>query len=111
MTVDEELLDGLDDGQVAAVLAMLSDPRPVLTVVGPAGAGKTTMLAVAVTSWQRAGFSVFGVGPSATAARQLRDGAGTAADTLHKLVYEHSVKQTAGRGPADAMWDLPERSV
>ena len=90
---------------------MLSDPRPVLTVVGPAGAGKTTMLAVAVTSWQRAGFSVFGVGPSATAARQLRDGAGTAADTLHKLVYEHSVKQTAGRGPADAMWDLPRRSV
>lgn len=44
-------------------------------------------------------------------ARQLRDGAGTTADTLHKLVYEHSVKQTAGRGLADAMWDLPERSV
>jgi ATP-dependent exoDNAse (exonuclease V) alpha subunit len=69
------------------------------------------MLAAAVTSWQRAGISVFGVGPSATAARQLRDGAGTVADTLHKLVYEHSAKQTAGRGPADAMWDLPARSV
>ena len=111
MNVDDELLDGLDDGQVAAVVAMLSDPRPVITVVGPAGAGKTTMLAAAVTSWHRAGISVFGVGPSATAARQLRDGAGTVADTLHKLVYEHSVKQTAGRGPADAMWDLPARSV
>jgi hypothetical protein len=99
--------DGLDDGQVAAVVAMLSDPRPVVTVVVPAGAGKTTMLAAAVTSWQRAGISVFGVGPSATAARQLRDGAGTVADTLHKLVYEHSAKQTAGRGPAAGLWDLP----
>ena len=105
--VDDELLAGLDGGQVAAVVAMLSDPRPVITVVGPAGAGKTTMLAAAVTSWHRAGISVFGVGPSATAARQLRDGAGTVADTLHKLVYEHSVKQAAGRGPADEMWDLP----
>ena len=111
MTVDDELLDGLDHGQVAAVVTMLTEPRPVITVVGPAGAGKTTMLAAAVTSWQRAGISVFGVGPSATAARQLRDGAGTVADTLHKLVYEHSVKQTAGRGPVDAMWDLPARSV
>ena len=111
VTVDEELLDGLDDGQVAAVVAMLCDPRPVITVVGPAGAGKTTLLAAAVASWQRAGIGVFGVGPSATAARQLRDGAGTVADTLHKLVYEHSVKQTAGRGLADPVWDLPARSV
>ena len=55
VNVDDELLDGLDDGQVAAVVAMLSDPRPVITVVGPAGAGKTTMLAAAVTSWRRAG--------------------------------------------------------
>ena len=111
MTVDEQLLDGLDDGQVAALLAMLCDPRAVITVVDPAGAGKTTMLAAAVTAWQRAGISVFGVGPSATAARQLRDGAGTVADTLHRLVYEHSLTQTAGRSPADTMWDLPARAV
>jgi hypothetical protein len=111
VTVDDELLAGLDDGQVAAVVKMLSDPRPVITVVGPAGAGKTTMLAAAVNSWQRAGISVFGVGPSATAARQLRDGARTVADTLHKLVYEHSAKNAAGRGPADELWDLPARSV
>ena len=111
MTVDEQLLDGLDDSQVAAVVAMLCDLRPVIPVVGPAGAWKTTMLAAAVTSWHRAGIGVFGVGPSATDARQLRDGAGTVADTLHELVYEHSVKQTAGRGPTDTMWDLPARSV
>jgi hypothetical protein len=111
VTVDDELLDGLDHGQVAAVVTMLTEPRPVITVVGPAGAGKTTMLAAAVTSWQRAGISVFGVGPSATAARQLRDGAGTVADTLHKLVYEHSLKRTTGRCPADAMWDIPAGAV
>lgn len=111
VTVDEQLLDGLDDGQVAAVVEMLCDPRPVITVVGPAGVGKTIMLAAAVASWRWAGIGVFGVGPSATAARQLRDGAGTVADTLHKLVYEHSVSQDAGRGPADMVWDLPRRSV
>ena len=109
MTVDEQLLDGLDDGQVAAVVAMLTDPRPVIPVVGPAGAGKTTRLAAAVTSWQRAGIGVFGVGPSATAARQLRDGAGTVADTLHKLVYEHSAKQTAGRRPTSVTPPVPHQ--
>jgi len=35
------------------------------------------------------GAGVFGVGPSASSAQQLADGAGTSADTLHKLVYEH----------------------
>ena len=50
---------------------MLSKPIPVICVVGPAGAGKTRMLAAAVDAWQTAGIAVFGVGPSATAARQL----------------------------------------
>jgi len=35
----------------------------------------------------------------------------TVSDTLHKLVYEHSTKQTDGRGPAGDGWNLPERSV
>ncbi len=109
--VDARTVKGLDAGQAAAVTAMLAIPRPVITVVGPAGAGKTRMLAASVQAWQQAGVPVFGVGPSASAARQLQDGAGTVADTLHKLVYEHSTKQATGRGPADLDWDLPERSV
>jgi len=99
-------MSGLDDAQAAAIRVMLDEPRPVITVVGPAGAGKTRMLATAVDAWQTAGITVLGVGPSATAAQQLEDGAGTDADTLHKLVHEH----TNGRHPG-AKWDLPERSV
>jgi conjugative relaxase-like TrwC/TraI family protein len=57
---------GLDDSQTAAVTSMLCDPRPVMTVVGPAGAGKTRMLAVSIEAWNSAGVAVFGVGPSAS---------------------------------------------
>ena len=111
IAVEHADVSGLDDNQNAAVTALLADPRPVITVVGPAGAGKTRMLAAAVTAWRSNGVDVFGVGPSASAARQLHDGAGTIADTLHKLVYEHSTKQQRGRGPAADRWRLPERSV
>ncbi len=111
VTVGHDEMVGLDDSQTSAVTAMLCDPLPVMTVVGPAGAGKTRMLAAAVTGWQSNGVGVFGAGPSASAATQLSDGAGTVADTLHKLVYEHSTKQVNGLGPAGDRWCLPERSV
>ena len=65
------------------------------------------MLAAAVDAWQTAGIAVFGVGPSATAARQLETGAGTEADTLHELVHEH----TKDGGRPGQKWDLPEQSV
>jgi len=57
-------MSGLDDTQAAAIRVMLDEPRPVITVVGPAGVGKTRMLAAAVDAWQTAGIAVFGVGPS-----------------------------------------------
>jgi len=104
--VPRSLID-LDDAQAAAIRVMLDEPVPVICVVGPAGAGKTRMLAAAVDAWQTAGIAVFGVGPSATAARQLEAGAGTEADTLHKLVHEHTKD---GGGPG-IKWDLPEQSV
>ena len=106
-----DALAGLDSGQVDAVATMLGTTRPVVTVVGPAGAGKTRMLAAAVNSWQQAGVRVFGVGPSATAAQQLAAGAGTAADTLHKLVYENHTKLVEHRQPPDSAWWLPHGSV
>jgi conjugative relaxase-like TrwC/TraI family protein len=102
---------GLDPAQAAAVEEMLSNPRSVITVVGPAGSGKTRMLAAAVTAWLAKGIGVFGAGPSAAAAQQLEDGAGLSSDTLHKLVYEHSTKQQLGQGPPDPEWDVPAGSV
>jgi len=106
-----ETVASLDDAQAAAVTAMLTDPRPVSTVVGPAGSGKTRMLAAAVAAWRSAGLTVFGAGPSASAAHALKDGAGLDTDTLHKLVYEHSTKQHHGHGPAGERWNLPEQSI
>ncbi len=106
-----EVLAGLDASQADAVAMMLGSTRPVVMVVGPAGAGKTRMLAAAVDSWRHADVAVFGVGPSASSARQLADGAGTAADTLHKLVYEHHTKWTERRQPPDPEWSLPAGSV
>lgn len=106
-----DALAGLDASQVEAVTAMLGTTRPVVAVVGPAGAGKTRMLATAVDSWSDASIEVFGVGPSASSAQQLADGAGTAADTLHKLVYEHHVKWIERRESPDRRWWLPAGSV
>ncbi len=111
IAVGADTVVGLDASQAAAVTAMLTEPRPVITVVGPAGSGKTRMLAAAVTAWNSAGIAVFGAGPSASAAQALQEGAGLESDTLHKLVYEHSPRQRDGRGPASARWELPERSV
>jgi conjugative relaxase-like TrwC/TraI family protein len=108
---EPDALAGLDQAQADAVTAMLGTIRPVVTVVGPAGAGKTRMLAAAVASWQQAGVRVFGVGPSATSAQQLAAGAGTPADTLHKLVYENHTKWVEHRQPPDSAWWLPVGSV
>lgn len=105
------ILEGLDSSQADAVATMLATTRPVVMVVGPAGAGKTRTLAAAVDSWRRAGVSVFGVGPSATSAQQLADGAGTAADTLHQLVYENHTKWAESRQPPRQEWVLPAGSV
>jgi len=74
----------------------VADPR-----LGPAGAGKTRMLAAAVDAWQTNGIAVFGVGPSATAAQQVETGAATEADTVHELVHEH----TNGRQPVASTSD------
>ncbi len=92
-----DTLAGLDESQAHAVATILGTTRPVVSVVGPAGAGKTRMLAAAVDSWRHGGVEVFGVGPSASSAQQLTEGAGTSADTLHKLVLRASHEM--GRTP------------
>jgi conjugative relaxase-like TrwC/TraI family protein len=82
-------VDGLDAGQAAAVTALTECPTNVATVVGPAGSGKTRMLAAAAEAWNRAGIDVFGLAPTAGAADQLTRGAGIRADTIDKLIHEH----------------------
>ena len=62
--------DGLDVLQADAAAAVAGDDRLVV-IVGPAGAGKTTMLAAAVTDLEAHGRPVFGVAPTAKAAQVL----------------------------------------
>ncbi|MCB0994630.1 MAG: AAA family ATPase, partial [Acidimicrobiales bacterium] len=78
---------GLDVLQADAAAAVAGDDRLVL-VVGPAGAGKTTMLRAAVDDLNADGRAVFGVAPSAKAARVLERETGVPTDTLAKLLHE-----------------------
>jgi len=78
---------GLDILQASAARAVAGDDTLVL-VVGPAGTGKTTMLRRAVDDFASHGRPVFGVAPTAKAAKVLRDETGMRADTLAKLLHE-----------------------
>jgi len=71
-------------------------------IVGPAGSGKTTALTPAVTYLQDRGQTVFGVAPTAAAAHVLAIGTGMTADTLDKLLYEH----TRPDRPPEATYEL-----
>ncbi len=83
-TVERGKLDVLQADVAAAVVGY---DRLVLAV-GPAGTGKTTTLRAAAVDLERQGRVVFGVAPSAKAARVLERETGIASDTLAKLLYE-----------------------
>ena len=74
----------------------------LVLVVGPAGTGKTTALRPAVEHLRATGRAVFGVAPSATGAEVLSEETGVAADTIHKLLIEHTLNR-----PPDHRYDLP----
>ena len=82
--------DGLSPGQAEAVAAV-NGYRGLELIVGPAGAGKTTALATAVSQLQARGRPVFGVAPTAAAAEGLATETGMMADTLDKLLTEHTL--------------------
>jgi DNA transposition AAA+ family ATPase len=83
-TIDTSRLDVLQNEAAAAVAG---DDRLVL-VVGAAGTGKTTTLRAAVDDLARHQRAVFGVAPTAKAAKVLHDETGMPADTVAKLLYE-----------------------
>ena len=73
--------------QAEAAAAVAGDDRLVL-VVGPAGAGKTRMLTAAADDLHQHGRDVFGVAPTAKAARTLERDTGIRSDTVAKLLHE-----------------------
>lgn len=98
--------DHLDVLQADVAAAVAGDDRLVL-VVGPAGAGKTTTLRAAIGDLNRSGRRVFGVAPSAKAARVLERETGAASDTLAKLLHEW---ERTDRPPLDR-YQLPAGST
>lgn len=87
--------------QAETAAAVAGDAHLVL-VVGPAGTGKTTGLEPAVEQLHADGRAVFGVAPSAVAAEVLASETGTTADTIDKLLFEHSANR-----PPTHTYDLP----
>ena len=75
---------GLDVLQRDAAAAVAGQDRLVL-VIGPAGTGKRTMLSAAVTDLGVQGRDVYGVSPTAKAARPLERETGMPCDTVAKL--------------------------
>jgi conjugative relaxase-like TrwC/TraI family protein len=92
----------LSPGQEEAVAAVAGDGGLEL-IVGPAGAGKTTMLAKAKLNLALQGRQVFGVAPTAAAAEVIGNETRMRADTLDKLLSEHSHPTR----PPDPEFDLP----
>ena len=93
---------GLDVLQADVAAAVAGNDRLVLAV-GPAGTGKTTTLRAAVNDIWRSDRIVFGLAPSAKAARVLERETGIPSDTVHKLLYEH--RQTDR--PPHSRYQLP----
>jgi len=79
--------DRLDVLQADAAAAVAGHDDLVL-VVGPAGTGKTRTLRTASEDLRCQHRPVFGVAPTAKAAKVLRDETGMPADTVAKLLYE-----------------------
>lgn len=82
---------GLDAGQAAAVEAICR-ARRLEVVIGPAGAGKTTMLAAAKQSLEHQGKDMVIVAPTRKAAMVAGAEVGTDASSLSKLAYDHGYR-------------------
>ncbi|MFG3229394.1 MobF family relaxase, partial [Kitasatospora sp. NPDC048194] len=74
----------LDAGQRALARRFALGEHLVEAAIGPAGAGKTTAMAVAADAVRAAGGRVIGLGPSARAAAELSNGINAPAFVLHQ---------------------------
>lgn len=100
-TAGEVLREGvvLDRQQVVAAAAIAGTDR-LVSVTGPAGAGKTTMLRVAKTALARRGRGMVVVAPTKKAASVAGRELGTTASSLHALLADHGYRW--GRDDAGA---------
>ncbi len=101
------------DAHAAAARAVSGDEQLVL-VVGPAGAGKTTMLGAAASQLRSQRRPAMGLAPSGKAADVLANETGWPATTLAKLLHEYAKPEgppAAWRVPADTSIVLDESGM
>ncbi len=84
------LASGQLDPAQARAASLAAGTDALVAIVGPAGAGKTTMLRSAVDDLGARGRPAFGLAPSAAAAEVLADETGVDADTVDKLLVEYT---------------------
>ncbi|WP_243076412.1 AAA family ATPase [Microbacterium sp. SS28] len=99
-----EVLDGettLDDGQLAAASAIAGTDR-LVSVTGPAGAGKTTMLRVARLALAQQGRHLVVVAPTKKAASVAGREIGATASSLHALLADHGWRWARDEAGAEA---------
>ncbi|MFJ2301030.1 MobF family relaxase [Oerskovia paurometabola] len=82
----------LNAGQLDLARRFAAGAHIVEAGIGPAGAGKTTAMRAFARAVEMTGGRVIGLAPSAAAASVLGDELGVGADTLHKLLHEHSTR-------------------
>lgn len=78
----------LDAGQADAAAAIAGTAR-LVTVTGPAGTGKTTLLKVAKAALEAQGRQLIAVAPTKKAASVVGREIGTTASSLHALLLDH----------------------
>ncbi len=81
----------LDDRQIAAARAVAGS-SPLVTIEGPAGAGKTTMLTVAERAAAAGGHRMLTVAPTMKAAQVAQAEIGADGSSLHGLLYQHGFR-------------------
>ncbi|MDN5685844.1 MAG: AAA family ATPase [Brachybacterium sp.] len=96
-TVDRERAEAgedpvtLDDRQIAAAAAVAGS-SPLVTIEGPAGAGKTTMLTVAERAVAAEEHRMVTVAPTMKAAQVAQAEIGSDGSSLHALLYQHGFR-------------------
>jgi len=81
----------IDDGQRNLAREFTTSDRLVLVGTGPAGAGKTTALALAARATEQAGSRMIGLAPSAAAADVFKDAVGVEANTIHGFLKAYEL--------------------
>jgi len=77
----------LNESQAELVRELAGSGRRVQLALAPAGAGKTTAMAVLASAWRADGGTIIGLAPTAVAAAELSDAIGAHADTLASLTF------------------------